>query len=78
MLRNVSISVERGSRVLLVGANGAGKSTLLRIFAGKHIVPRGSVSVRLVLFYVSPALVLLLLAAIVFFGDAVLLTLQLR
>jgi len=54
-----SISVERGSRVLLVGANGAGKSTLLRIFAGKHIVPRGSVSVRLVHYYISPALALL-------------------
>jgi len=39
IFRDVNLSVERGARVLLVGANGAGKSTLLRILAGMHMVP---------------------------------------
>lgn len=34
ILRNTSISVERGDKIALVGANGKGKSTLLRIIAG--------------------------------------------
>lgn len=38
VLRNVIMTLERGSRCLLVGANGTGKSTLLRILAGKHLV----------------------------------------
>ena len=37
--------VERGSRVLLIGANGAGKTTVLKIIAGKHMVEKGSVLV---------------------------------
>ncbi len=32
--------VERGSRVLLIGANGAGKTTVMKIMAGKHMVGR--------------------------------------
>ncbi|OZJ02014.1 hypothetical protein BZG36_05203 [Bifiguratus adelaidae] len=44
ILSNVSLTIERGSRVLLVGANGAGKTTLLRILAGKRLV-KGSVRV---------------------------------
>ena len=37
VLRDCSMTLERGSRCLLIGANGAGKSTLLRILGGKHL-----------------------------------------
>lgn len=33
-LRGVSLEVERGSIVCLIGANGAGKSTVLRVISG--------------------------------------------
>ena len=32
--------VEKGSRVLLIGANGAGTTTVMKIMAGKHMVER--------------------------------------
>ncbi|MDR2841774.1 MAG: ABC-F family ATP-binding cassette domain-containing protein [Spirochaetaceae bacterium] len=35
VLKNLSITVESGERLLVVGLNGAGKSTLLRIIAGQ-------------------------------------------
>lgn len=44
-LRNVSCSVNRGSRVALVGANGAGKSTLLGAIVGVLKPTSGSVRV---------------------------------
>ncbi|HEY8937279.1 MAG TPA: ABC-F family ATP-binding cassette domain-containing protein [Cyclobacteriaceae bacterium] len=34
ILKNTSVSIERGDKIALVGANGKGKSTLLRIIAG--------------------------------------------
>ena len=37
-LRDVSFTMSRGERCLLVGANGAGKTTLLRVIAGKHMI----------------------------------------
>lgn len=44
ILRDVSISVEAGETVCLLGASGSGKSTLLRIIAGLEDADSGSVS----------------------------------
>ena len=38
LLRNTSISIERGDKIALIGANGKGKSTLLRILSGTESV----------------------------------------
>ncbi|GAA5911940.1 hypothetical protein JCM8208_002862 [Rhodotorula glutinis] len=37
VLQGVNLTLERGSRCLIIGANGAGKSTLLQILAGKRL-----------------------------------------
>ncbi|KAG7400415.1 CCR4-NOT regulatory complex component [Phytophthora boehmeriae] len=37
VLRDVTLTLPPGQRVLVVGGNGAGKSTLLSIIAGKHL-----------------------------------------
>ena len=44
-LRDVTFSLPRGARCLLVGANGAGKTTLLRLLGSKHMVPVGAIGV---------------------------------
>ena len=42
-VRDLSLSVEKGETIALVGANGAGKTTLLRTIAGAHMPAGGSV-----------------------------------
>ena len=44
VLRKLSLSVQSGEVVLLVGANGAGKSTLLKTIAGLSQVDSGSIA----------------------------------
>lgn len=39
---NVSLRIERGDRIALIGANGAGKSTLIRILAGIEPLTAGT------------------------------------
>src|SRR5215468_5668533 len=40
-LNDVSLDIENGDRVGLIGANGAGKTTLLRVLAGIYFPSRG-------------------------------------
>jgi len=44
-LRDVSVSLDRGKTLVLLGANGAGKSTLLRVLAGLLSAQAGRVRV---------------------------------
>jgi len=46
VLRQVSLTVEQGAVVALIGANGVGKSTLLNSIAGLHTRTSGSVSLE--------------------------------
>lgn len=45
-IKNLSLTIEHGDRIGLVGHNGAGKSTLLRILAGIYEPMRGSIEVE--------------------------------
>jgi len=45
-LRDITMKLEHGDRVGLVGHNGAGKSTLLRLLSGIYEPTRGSATVR--------------------------------
>lgn len=45
-LRDVSLEVDRGDAVALIGTNGSGKSTLLKVIAGVMHPTKGSVTVR--------------------------------
>ena len=44
-LRGVSLSIEDGSFVTVIGMNGSGKSTLLNAVAGGFFVDRGAISI---------------------------------
>ena len=43
VLDSISLSIETGERVALIGDNGAGKSTLLRLIAGIYKPDEGSI-----------------------------------
>lgn len=45
-LNNISLSLQNGDRVGLIGRNGSGKSTLLRVMSGIYEPLEGEVSVR--------------------------------
>jgi ABC-type polysaccharide/polyol phosphate transport system ATPase subunit len=45
-LRDISLSIEHGERVALVGHNGAGKTTLLRVLAGIYPPQQGRMEVH--------------------------------
>ena len=42
-LRNLSLTLNSGDFVTLIGGNGSGKSTLLNCIAGVHAVDEGSI-----------------------------------
>ncbi|KAL3807924.1 hypothetical protein ACHAXA_000363 [Cyclostephanos tholiformis] len=45
-LRDLNLTLPRGSRCLLLGSNGSGKSTLLRLISGRHLAkPEGCITI---------------------------------
>lgn len=53
-LSNVSMDVQRGEIVALLGENGAGKSTLIKVLGGIHEADSGSVSIDDVIYEHKP------------------------
>ncbi len=45
VLKDVSLTIQKNSRMGLVGANGSGKTTLLNLLAGKDMPDMGSISI---------------------------------
>src|SRR5210317_1365703 len=43
LLENITLQIEKGERVCLIGRNGVGKSTMLKLFSGELIPDSGSV-----------------------------------
>ena len=42
-VENVSMTIEKGERVAIIGQNGAGKSTLIKILCGVYASDRGEI-----------------------------------
>lgn len=45
-IRDLSIDIERGDFITIIGSNGAGKSTFLSCLSGTHAVDSGSITVE--------------------------------
>ena len=43
ILENISLSIDAGERVCLLGRNGMGKSTLMKVLAGEVIADSGDI-----------------------------------
>lgn len=43
LLENITLQIEKGERVCLLGRNGVGKSTPLKLFGGEILPDRGDV-----------------------------------
>lgn len=46
VLRNVSLSLEKGKKLCILGESGSGKSTVLRLIAGLEKPQKGSISIH--------------------------------
>ena len=44
-LKNVSLFIENGQKVAIVGANGSGKTTLVKLICGLYDVTKGSIKI---------------------------------
>ena len=45
-LRNVSLFIENGQKIAIVGANGSGKTTLVKLICGLYDVTKGSIKIN--------------------------------
>lgn len=46
VLRNINLSVDEGSVLVLIGASGSGKSTMLRCIAGLETIDAGTIAIE--------------------------------